>query len=212
MIDMPEGWHKINFMKIEIIVTGSYCNTWPQLIVEINDQTAFDGPVEGRQTIKLEYADLFEKGNKILLGMTNKSFGKNGKWDTKTLNNKIVHDKTIKVESLKLDDVECKKLFASKFYVKRTDKQPSYFPDIVTTEDTMNYNGYFFFNFDLPLYNYLINSKYKVDDKEENLSYFSNYSKVFHYDEEQKLINDIKDKLKIIDEKFSNKRSKIRNS
>ena len=75
----------------------------------------------------------------------------------------------------------------------------------------MNYNGYFTFSFDLPLYNSLINQKYKKP-LDEKISYFSNYSKVFHYDEEKEVINSIYNILKEVDEKFSDKRSKIRNS
>lgn len=47
---------------------------------------------------------------------------------------------------------------------------------------------------------------------DNELSYFSNYTKVFHYEEEKEVINDIYDILKEIDEKFSDKRTKIRNS
>ena len=61
------------------------------------------------------------------------------------------------------------------------------------------------------LINSLINKKYKVPLSDE-FSYFSNYTKVFHYDDERKVINSIKDTLKEIDEKFSDKRSQIRNS
>ena len=128
-----------------------------------------------------------------------------------TKNNKIIADKTLKICSLKLDDVECKELFGNRFYVKRADRQPTYFPDVVESQDTMNYNGYFAFTFDLPLYNSLINKKYKVP-LSDKFSYFSNYTKVFHYDDERKVINSIKDTLKEIDEKFSDKRSQIRNS
>ena len=96
-------------------------------------------------------------------------------------------------------------LFDNKFYVKRSDKQPTYFPDVVESVDTMNYNGYFAFSFDLPLYNSLISKKFKKE-ADSNVSYFSNYTKVFHYDGEKKIINKIKKHLRDIDEKFSNKR------
>jgi len=122
-----------------------------------------------------------------------------------------VEDKTIEVLSVMLDGVECKMLFKNEFYVWRVEKQPTYFPDKVKSNGMMNYNGYFTFNFDLPLYNSLINKKYKVPFSDE-FSYFSNYTKVFHYDEEKEIINSIKNILDEIDEKFSDKRSKIRNS
>jgi len=198
-------------MKIEIEVIGAFCNTWPNLIVEINNKKIHDAPVEGHQKIMLEFNDCIANNNVFVIGMNNKKFGLNKIWDTKIKNNKIVEDKTIEVLSVMLDGVECKMLFKNEFYVWRVEKQPTYFPDKVKSNGMMNYNGYFTFNFDLPLYNSLINKKYKVPFSDE-FSYFSNYTKVFHYDEEKEIINSIKNILDEIDEKFSDKRSKIRNS
>lgn len=198
-------------MKIEITVIGTFCNTWPDLVLEINKQKVFETTVEGKQSYILEHNDLKPTSNSLVIGMQNKLFGKNKVWDTKTVDNKIVEDKTIRIVSLKLDDVECKDLFRNRFQVQRVDKQPSYFPEVVDSIDTMNYNGYFAFDFDLPLYNSLIMKKHKSQDTNE-VSYFSNYTKVFHYEGEQRIINDIKQQLKEIDEKFSDQRSKARNS
>ena len=75
----------------------------------------------------------------------------------------------------------------------------------------MGYNGYFTFTFDLPLYNSLTNKKFKKP-LQKDVSYFSNSSAVFHYEEETKVINEIKNILKEVDEKFSDKRSQIRNT
>jgi len=198
-------------MKIEIEVVGTFCNSWPNMIVEINGEKIHDGFIEGDKIISMDFNRLLERGNKFVIGMDNKSFGRNKIWDTKTRDNKIIEDKTLKVRSVKLDDVECKDLFHGRFYVKRSHEQPSYFPDVVESEDTMNYNGYFCFGFDLPLYNSIILSKFKNPSAKE-ISYFSNYTKVFHYEGEKKIIEDIKNILKEVDEKFSNKRTKIRNS
>ena len=198
-------------MKIDIVAVGTFCNSWPNLVVEGNNETLFDGEIQNTKSITLEFTKTVKKGNNIIIGMNNKSFGKDNIWDTKTENNVIKGDKTIKILSLKLDGVECKELFNNKFNVKRTDRQPSYFPDVVDSVDVMNYNGYFGFGFDLPLYNSIIKMKFKRDHSDE-VSYFSNYTKVFHYDGEEKIIQEIKGNLREIDEKFSDKRSKIRNS
>jgi hypothetical protein len=198
-------------MKIDIEVIGTHCNTWPTLVLEINNDKVYCDTVKSRQKISVEYKSLKQQGNKLVIGMTNKSFGGNGVWDTVSKNNVVIEDKTIELLSLKLDDVDCKDLFKNRFYVKRTDKQPSYFPDVIESIGVMNYNGYFSFDFDLPLYGSIINKKFKQDTNKD-LSYFSNYTKVFHYEEEIKVINEINAILKEVDEKFSDKRSKIRNS
>ena len=198
-------------MNIDVKVIGTFCNSWPNLIIELNDKTIYDDVIVDTQVINLQVNNLLDKNNKIILGMKGKKFGKNKVWDTKVENNKIIADKTIKILSLKLDEVECKDLFNSQFHVKRSDQQPSYFPDTVESSDTMHYNGYFGFSFDLPLYNSLINKKFS-NKSEDEISYFSNYTKVFHYDEEIKIITEIEENLKKIDEKFSNQRAKIRNT
>ena len=198
-------------MKIEIDIEGTFCNTWPNLIVEINNKKIYGGQIEHSQIINLDFNDLMDSGNRFVIGMNNKSFGGKGVWDTETRNNEIVQDKTLTIKSIKLDDVECYSLMNNTFHVQRADRQPSYFPDKVESPGVMNYNGYFTFSFDLPLYNSLINQKYKKP-LDEKISYFSNYSKVFHYEEERKLVNSIYDILREVDEKFSDKRSKIRNS
>ena len=200
-------------MNIEIKCTGNFCNTWPNLIIELNKNKIYDGFVEGEETINIEHDDkeLLQKGNVFVIGMNNKRFGGNRIWDTISKNNKIIKDKTIVLHSVSLDGVDCMSLFKNKFYVKRADKQPTYFPDVVESVNTMNYNGYFTFGLDLPLYNSLINNKFKIPiDKDK--SYFSNYTKVFHYDEEISIINSIKEKLKATNEKSGNQRSKARDS
>jgi len=198
-------------IKLDLIIQGTFCNSWPTLVVEFNNKKILHKEVKNEEKLTLHLEDANIDDNLLVLGMDNKSFGTNGIWDTKTIDNVIEQDKTIKIESVKLDSVECKELFNNKFYVKRSGKQPSYFPDVVNALDTMNYNGYFKLNFTLPLYNNLINQKYKKEI-EYDKSYFSNYTKTFHYEGEKKIINEISELLKEIDEKFSDKRSSIRNS
>jgi len=192
-------------MKINVELVGTFCNSWPNLIIEINKNKIYDAVIEGEQNIDIEYndADLLHEGNIFVIGMNNKKFGENNQWDTKSQNNEIVEDKTIQIKSTKLNGVDCMMLFNNKLYVKPVGKQPSYFPDVVESIGTINYNGYFTFGFDMPLYNSLINKKYKRT-MDQDVSYFSNYTKVFHYDEEIEIINSIKGILDKVDEKSSN--------
>ena len=84
-------------MKIDIEAVGTFCNSWPNLVVEVNNQTLFDGEIQNTKSIELEFEKLLQKGNNIVVGMNNKSFGKDNIWDTKTENNVIKEDKTIKI-------------------------------------------------------------------------------------------------------------------
>jgi hypothetical protein len=198
-------------IKLDIKIRGTFCNSWPRLVIEFNNKKIFREEIQNDQKLSIILDGVQDNDNLLILGMDNKSFGTNGVWDTRIINNVVAEDKKIIIDSLKLNDIECKDLFKQKFYVKRTGKQPSYFPDVVNSYSTMNYNGYFKFNFSLPLYNDLINQKYKKPI-DQNKSYFSNYTKTFHYEGEKKIINEISNLLKEIDEKFSDKRSQIRNS
>tara|TARA_Y100000385_G_C12856463_1_gene535362 strand:- start:14 stop:592 length:579 start_codon:yes stop_codon:yes gene_type:complete len=192
-------------MKINVELVGTFCNNWPNLIIEVNKNKIYDAVIEGEQNISIEYnnADLLQEGNTFVIGMNNKRFGGNNQWDTKSQGNEIIEDKTIQLKSTKLDGVDCMMLFNNKFYVKPVERQPSYFPDVVESVGTMNYNGYFTFGFDMPLYNSLINKKYKRA-MDQDVSYFSNYTKVFHYDEEIAMINSIKGILDKVNEKSGN--------
>jgi len=113
-------------MDIEVDVVGTFCNSWPNLIIEINNRKIYDDNIIGTQSLNLKLDQLMNKNNQIILGMVGKNFGKNNLWDTKIVNNKIIEDKTIRILSLRMEGVECKDLFDSKFNVKRTDRQPYY--------------------------------------------------------------------------------------
>ena len=191
-------------IKLEINVEPSFCNSWPNLVIEFNQKLIFKDEICENKKIVFDLHDALPSQNLLAIGMDNKSFGKNHLWDTISNNNLIVADKTLTINDCLLDDISIKDVLLKNFFhVKRVDKQPSYFPDKLYSTGCMNYNGYFFVNFNLPLYNSLINQKYKKD-VDVAKSYFSNYTKVFHYEEEIEFINKIEQKLKSLNEKSCN--------
>ena len=199
-------------IKLTLELESTNCNGWPNLIIEFNNKKILEKIIEKKATVKVNLDHELKSNNQLIIGINNKSFGRKGIWDTKTKDNKIIADKTLTVTSCKLDDVETKDLLIkNKFHVKLVDKQPSYYPTIIPAQGIMNYNGYFFVSFSLPLYNDLTNQKFKKQ-VDHDKSYFSNYTKVFHYDEEQKIISEIDSILNNINEKSSNNRTKIRDS
>ena len=199
-------------IKLTLKLESTNCNGWPNLIIEFNNKKILEKIIEKESTLEVELDDVLKSNNQLTVGMNNKSFGRKGIWDTKTKDNKIIADKTLTITSCKLNDVETKDLLIkNKFHIKLVDKQPSYYPTIVPSQGIMNYNGYFFISFSLPVYNDLTNQKFKKQVDHEK-SYFSNYTKVFHYDDEQKIISEIDSILNNIDEKSSNNRTKIRDS
>ena len=199
-------------INLTLELESTNCNGWPNLIIEFNNKKILEKIIEKKATLKVNLDNVLKSNNQLIIGINNKSFGRKGIWDTKTKDNKIIADKTLTITSCKLNDVETKDLLIkNKFHIKLVDKQPSYYPTIVPSQGIMNYNGYFFVSFSLPLYNDLTNQKFKRQ-VDHDKSYFSNYTKVFHYDDEQKIISEIDSILNNIDEKSSNNRTKIRNS
>ena len=199
-------------IKLALKLESTNCNGWPNLIIEFNNKKILEKIIEKESTLEVELDNVLKTNNQLIIGMNNKSFGRKGIWDTKTKDNKIIADKTLTVTSCKLDDIETKDLLTkNKFHIKLVDRQPSYYPTIIPTQGIMNYNGYLFVNFSLPLYNNLTNQKFKKQIDHDK-SYFSNYTKVFHYNDEQKIISEIESILNNINEKSSNNRTKIRDS
>jgi hypothetical protein len=191
-------------IKLEIELEPSFCNSWPNIVVEFNKKLIFKDEICENKKLCLDLQDALPSQNSLVIGMDNKSFGKNHVWDTISNNNMIVADKTLTINDCMLNDISIKDILLKNFFhIKRVDKQPSYFPDKIYSTGCMNYNGYFFLNFNLPLYNSLIDQKYKKEI-DVSKSYFSNYTKVFHYEEEIELINKIEEKLESFDEKSYN--------
>ena len=199
-------------INLTLELESTNCNGWPNLIIEFNNKKILEKIIEKKATLKIKLDNILESNNQLIIGINNKSFGRKGVWDTKTKDNKIVEDKTLTIISCKLNDVETKDiLIKNNFHVKLVDKQPSYYPTTIHAQGSINYNGYYFITFSLPLYNDLTNQKFKKEIAHDK-SYFSNYTKVFHYNDEQKIISEIESVLNNINEKSSNNRTKIRDS
>ena len=54
-------------MKIDIVAVGTFCNTWPNLVVEVNNETLFDGEIQNTKSITLEFKKQLKKAITLLL-------------------------------------------------------------------------------------------------------------------------------------------------
>ena len=41
-------------MKIDIEAVGTFCNSWPNLVVEVNNQTLFDGEIQNKYELNTD--------------------------------------------------------------------------------------------------------------------------------------------------------------
>ena len=188
---------------LELEVTPTFCNEWPTLEINHNEKLIFKEQVIKKEKYKFYLNPNKTDTNKLEIGMCNKKFGKNGIWDTKSINGKITEDKTIELNSCKINDVDVKDLMLeNQFHVNIVDQQPIYHPSKIKSNGIMNYNGAFYLTYDLPLYNSLTNQKWKKSP-DDSLSYFSNHTLVFHYEQDRKLINEIENICNEIEKKLS---------
>jgi hypothetical protein len=181
-----------NKVKLEINVTGFYFNKWPDLKICCNDKVLFDKTIIDSQQVTLEID--CNKVNFLQITHYNKSFGDNNVWHTDGSN-----ECWIQLNDIKFDDVSVGERFINdlEFTTHWTDNQKimhdaEFFKkyDNFFSDGKLTFNGEINFNFELPIYNWLIIKKYKVP--EIKTSYFSNASKLWHYEEQLEMLEEIK--------------------
>jgi hypothetical protein len=144
--------------------------------------------------------------------MKGKRFGANNVWDTVMDGGKMVEDLEIHLDKVTLDDVDILDLLLDdNYYVEFTEGMQDYHKTNFKGNGELAFNGYYQMNYQIPLYESLTNQKWKKP-LETDRGYFSNDTQVFHYDDEMQEIREIEEILKEIDEKFSDIRSKTRNT
>ena len=80
---------------------GSFCNGWPILTIT-QDENKYDHTIEEHTSVSMDLDN-----RPFRLGMYNKSFGNNHRWDTKTdQSGNILEDKFIKFTDILIDDVK----------------------------------------------------------------------------------------------------------
>ncbi len=185
-------------LQIQIDLTGHVCNTWPGFYVAIDRQQIYNGFIRTRQSIKLEVESPSPEFI-FSIGMEDKKFGQENIWDTKVDKfNKIIEDKKIEIHDIKFNDVSILDILRKNPYqIKFTDQQKKEeVPNPLYLDNEICYNGAWRCDVSLPIYNWIIVKKFK-QDIQPGISEFSDYSKLFHYSKEEKIIKEIKELLKL---------------
>ena len=182
-------------VNLAVTVTGKYCNHWPYLKILHNDVILYDNQVIGTQVLTFD----LECNNKNLLSFEHyrKSSGENGVWDTTD-----TEDCVLTVDDVEFDQVsigvhlKSKLLFKTNWTTHQLKSEPVEFIDQhseIYSNGVMSFNGAINLEFDAPVYDWLILNKYKVPIADT--AYFSNYSLRWHYQEDNKIISEIKELL-----------------
>lgn len=132
---------------VEIKLKASWCNEWPNLIVELNKNIYFQGKVDNNLTIKFTAPG--KLNNTLIIQHYNKNFGQNGQWDTKSENNKIIQDRAVELLDIKLNQISIYKYFINNCPFVTNKKEKLY-------TNYYGFNGQTELNFSAPVYDWII--------------------------------------------------------
>ena len=185
---------------------------WPTLVINHNGKQIYCDLVEKEIKIELDLESSELQPNTLLVGMKGKMFGENGIYDTVVTDGVVKEHMHIKLNEVTLDKVDILDLLIQNDYtVDIVPGMKPYHKTKFKANGEIAFNGYYLMEYELPLLPYLTNAKWKKSNKKQ-VSYFSNHTMVFHYEEQKKELAETELILKEIDEKFSDIRTKIRNT
>jgi hypothetical protein len=197
---------------LNIEATSQYCNHWPTLVINHNGVQIFSDVIEEQKNIELELQSIEHQPNTLQVGMKGKMFGDKGVFDTVVTDGVITEDLQINLQKVTLDQVDIMDLLTRNDYtVDIVPGMKPYHKTKFKANGELAFNGYYVMEYELPLFKYLTNAKWKKP-ADDGVSYFSNHTMVFHYEEQKKEMQETELILKEIDEKFSDIRTKIRNT
>lgn len=186
--------------KVEILLHATaFKNKNPKIKIHHNNDVMDD--YECVQKIStLTYFVSPQENNNLKIEFYNKSFGDKHIWDTDPSTGE---DLTVQVLDIKLDDVSIDHLLNSLYFTTRwtprqLKTQAKEFLDQYTnfiSNGLLSFNGYLEFNWNIPVYDFLIERKFKTSFNEE-LSYFSNSTELFHYEQGEKFLDEIKNLIR----------------
>jgi hypothetical protein len=184
-------------IKLEIDLKGQYCNHWPYARITVNDQVLFDSTVVN--SINLIFNINAQEKNQLTIEHYGKQFGDNNVYDCTADQSQdcILTIEDIRFENITIGSEIMNQLFLKPVWTKK--QLQTIDPDVLLQMSTiscqyntmMNFNSIFSLEFETPILNWLIISKYKKPL--ENNAYFSNHSSRWHYERDIELIAEIKE-------------------
>jgi hypothetical protein len=190
-------------MKIDIYFKPTFYNKWPAVKIYHNQSLLDDCEINSPIThLTYTVTPGSEKLNYLTLQLYNKSFGDNGIWDLDVTGSGR-GELMLQLINIMFDDVSIDHLLTElKYNVTWTKNQLQYETEEFkskygnrNTNGTMSFNGAFTFEYSVPVYDFLIDAKYK-QEHDTNRSYFSNNTETFHYESGLEIVQEIKNIIK----------------
>ena len=174
----------IQKVHVSIELQGFFCNHWPQAKITFNDQLIYFSEVENSKILNFELDCAVS--NRLTIEHLGKSFGQDNIWDTDQHN-----DCVLKIQDIQLDQVSIgKELLSNLIFVTNwsseqlTQNSQEFIKKYSVIENCMgqmNFNGTINFDFEVPVYEWLIKEKFINPSKKSTLKMYSGQGK-FDYE------------------------------
>jgi hypothetical protein len=180
---------KSSMNRLQIHLRAHHCNLWPLLDIELNNVSVHAGEI--KQDLMLDLP-LLEMDNLLIIRHHGKRFGKDRILDTRSIDGQITEDRRIEILSIAIDGIDFRdKLHGISFKQEAVIGEPNAPSD---WDGNFNFNGSVTISMSSTPLNWLINLRLKKP-RNDNISYFSDHTKLFHYEDELKLIAEIEELL-----------------
>ena len=172
--------------KFCITLNPSFCNEWPRIKIEINNQCAWEGVVETMQELNLSF--VLQESNYIYVSYLNKQQGPD-RWDTLVdADGKIIEDQYCIISNLRIAGSRCDFL-VEQLPFKGNDGSEEY------TLGFMSKKGHYCIEFPENVYQWIVTNRRKSllgDDRRlSSLDYWTNYLGDTQDAKIKELLNDI---------------------
>ena len=176
-----------------LIESKSFNNKWPRIKIYFNNELI--DTLVCKSSASLHYQVQTTEHNILAVELFDKNFGDDNQWDIDSNGQGL----EAKINDIKLNDVSIENLLSSaKFQTNWTPAQLGYltkdFLDQYSeyfSNGMMSFNGRLTFEFSTPVYDFLIEKKYKVP-YDPGIAFYSNKTELFHYESGLATVKEIK--------------------
>lgn len=185
---------------VELVIecTGHFCNQWPTIKIIFNNTLLFDGEIIDTSTLTFNIS--CSENNSLQIIHYGKRFGENNVWDTNNNNDRYVVINEVLFNGVSIGHETIKKTSFNNTWTEHQLKTNSAefikeFTCLPYSSGRLSFNGSITINFTVPVYNWIIDQRFKVS--QTNSAYFSDYSSRWHYDQDIKILHEIKKLMKL---------------
>ena len=178
-----------NLITVDLTIVPSFCNQWPQLEIEANNQTVWKDYVTQESTISVDF--IAQEQNAVKIKYLNKQNGPDI-WDTDLdKNGKIIADQHAVLTNVRINQARADWLIATTVwnYANGEQKQNYGFMDL---------RGYMQINFPLDVYTWIIQQRQATAPQSEqtsSLDYKNIYIPQHKNEMSRRLIEEIKQRI-----------------